>query len=119
MNIFQVTDSEIRRALVRALSRLQFRRWYHWKNIKAEDLHDASGKFIRRVDDKAFSFPMLEMSGERSCFVDEVLYLFRTERTPYDGPDQNYGKDKSEKWHTRLIRDILSYKKPYDRLDQL
>jgi len=119
MDIFQVTDSEIKRALVRALSRLQFRRWYYWKNINAEDLHDDSGKFIRRVDDKAFSFPMLEMSGERSCFVDEVLYLFRTERTPYDGPDQNYGKDNSEKWHTRLIRDILSYKKPYDRLDQL
>lgn len=119
MDIFQVTNSEIRWALVRALSRLQFRRWYHWKNITAEILHDASGKFIRRVDDKAFSFPMLEMSGDRACFVDEVLYLFRTERNPYDGPDQNYGNNKSEKWHTRLIRNILSYKKPYERLDQL
>jgi glycosyltransferase involved in cell wall biosynthesis len=119
MNIFQVTDSEIRSALVRAISRLQFRRWRQWKNIKAADLHDASGKYIIRVDDKAFSFPMLEISGEKACFIDEVLYLFRTERTPYGGPDQNYGKNKSEKWHTRLIRDILSHKKPYERLDQL
>jgi glycosyltransferase involved in cell wall biosynthesis len=33
--------------------------------------------------------------------------------------DKNYGENKSEKWHTRLIRDILSHKKPYNRLDQL
>lgn len=119
MDIFRVTDDEIKSALSRAVSRLQFRRWYHWKDIKSEDLHDASGNFIIRIDDKAFSFAMLEMSGEKACFIDEVLYLFRTERTPYGGPDQNYGKDKSEKWHTRLIRDILSHKKPYERLDQL
>ena len=119
MDIFQVSDSEIRQALVRALSRLQFRRWRHWRKIKAEDLHDISGKYIRRVDDKAFSYPMLEMSGEKARFIDEVLYLFRTERTPYDGPDQNYGKDKSEKWHTRLVRDILTHKEPYKRLQQL
>ena len=98
---------------------MQFRRWRHWRKIKAEDLHDISGKYIRRVDDKAFSYPMLEMSGEKARFIDEVLYLFRTERTPYDGPDQNYGKDKSEKWHTRLVRDILTHKEPYKRLQQL
>jgi len=119
MDIFQVTDTEVKQALTRALSKLQFRRWYHWKDIKAEELHDVSGKYIRRIDDKAFSYPMLEMSGERACFIEELLYIFRTERMPYNGPDQNYGKGKSEKWHTRLIRDILPHKKPYERMDHL
>ncbi len=119
MNIFHITDNEIHKALIRSLMKLQFRHWYHWKNIKAKDLHDTSGKYIKRIDDKAFSYPMLEMSGDRAFFIEEVLYIFNTERTPYNGPDQNYGKNKSEKWHTRLIRDNLIHKKKYKRLNQL
>jgi glycosyltransferase involved in cell wall biosynthesis len=119
MDIFQITEKEVKRALALALLKLQFRRWYHWKDIRTEDLHDVSGKYIKRVDDKAFSYPMLEMSGEKACFINEVMYIFRSERMPYQGPDQNYGKNKSEKWHTRLIREILTQKKPYTRLDQL
>jgi glycosyltransferase involved in cell wall biosynthesis len=119
MDIFHITSSEINQALTRSLFKLQFRRWYHWRDIKTENLHDISGKYIRRIDDKAFSYPMLEMSGDKAYFVDEILYIFHTERTPYHGPDQNYGKNRSEKWHTRLIRDILIHKKKYNRLKQL
>jgi glycosyltransferase involved in cell wall biosynthesis len=119
MDIFQITATEVKQALTRALLKLQFRRWYHWKDIKTEDLHDVSGKYIRRADDKAFSYPMLEMSGERAYFIEELLYITHWERTPYKGPDQNYGKGKSETWHTRLIRDILPHKEPYERLDHL
>ena len=119
MDIFHITDSEVKNVLLRTLLKLRFRTWHHWKDIEAKDLHDSSGKYIKRVDDKAFSYPMLEMSGDRACFIDEVLYIFRSERTPYKGPDQNYGKDKSEKWHTRLIRETLLHKKPYKRLNQL
>ena len=119
MDIFYITDSEVKNVLLRTLLKLRFRTWHHWKDIDAKDLHDCSGKYIKRVDDKAFSYPMLEMSGNKACFIDDVLYIFRSERTPYKGPDQNYGKDKSEKWHTRLIREILLHKKPYKRLKQL
>lgn len=119
MDIFQVTEREVKQALKRSLLRLQFRRWYQWKNIRAAELHDVSGRYIKRVDDKAFSYPMLEMSGDRACFIEEVLYIFRAERNPYKGPDQNYGKNRSEKWHTRLIREILCHKKPYQRLEKL
>jgi len=119
MDIFQITDSEVRNVLRRSLLRLQVRAWRNWKDIDVKDLHDSSGKYIKRVDDKAFSYPMLEMSGDRACFIEDVLYVFRSERTPYGGSDQNYGKDKSEKWHTRLVREILRHKKPYKRLEQL
>lgn len=119
MNVFQVSDTEVKQALRRALLKLNFRSWKQWKNIKAEELHDSSGRYIRRIDDKAFSYPMLEMSGHKACFIEEVLYIFRSERTPYGGPDQNYGKQKSEKWHTRLIREILCHKEPYPRSREL
>ena len=119
MDIFLISDQEINQALRRCLMKMQFRRWNQWKDIKAEDLRDQSGKYIRRIDDKAFSYPMLEMSGDRACFIDEILYIFRSERLPYNGPDKNYGENKSEKWHTRLIREILFHKKSYKRLDQL
>ena len=119
MDIFKISEADIRRALTRAIFTMRFRSWYYWKDIKVEDLHDQSGNFIRRVDDKAFSYPMLEMSGDKACFIDETLYIFHTERTPYNGPDKNYGENKSEKWHTRLIRHILAHKKPYKRIEQL
>jgi glycosyltransferase involved in cell wall biosynthesis len=119
MDIFHISDGEVKNVLLRTLFKLRFRTWRRWKGIKAKDLHDSSGKYIKRVDDKAFSYPMLEMSGDRACFIEEMLYIFRAERTPYNGPDQNYGKDKSEKWHTRLVREILLHKKPYKRLEQL
>ncbi|VAW60670.1 hypothetical protein MNBD_GAMMA10-2909, partial [hydrothermal vent metagenome] len=84
-DVFKITDSDIKRAKLRALFTLQLRRWYHWKDIKALDLLDASGAFIRRVDDKAFSYAMLEISGSRACYIDNELYVHRVERTPYYG----------------------------------
>ncbi len=119
MDIFKISDRDVRLALTRTIFTMQFRSWYHWKDIKAEDLHDQSGNFIRRIDDKAFSYPMLEISGDKARFIDEILYIFHTERAPYNGPDKNYGENKSEKWHTRLIRHVLAHKKPYKRVEKL
>ncbi|HED34500.1 MAG TPA: glycosyltransferase family 2 protein [Gammaproteobacteria bacterium] len=119
MDAFKVTDKDIAQAKLRSLLKLQLRNWYYWKDIKASDLHDASGNFIRRVDDKAFSWPMLEMSGSRARYIENELYIYRSERRPYNGPDKNYGENKSEKWHTRLIRNVLAHKKSYKRLKEL
>jgi len=117
MDVFYISNGEIKQALVRALLTLNFRRWFHWRGIKSEDLHDISGKYIRRIDDKAFTFPMLEMSGNRAFFISEVLYVYYTERLPYE--DQNYGANKNEKWHNRLIRDILIHKERYLRVKNI
>jgi len=118
MNIFHIADHEIKKALRRALLKGQLRKWQHWRKIKSLDLLDASGKYIRRVDDKAFTYPMLEMAGEKAVFIEDILYIYRSERG--EGvEDDNYGEGKSEKWHTRLIRDILLYKPSYPRLTEL
>jgi len=118
MDIFHVSEQEHRAALRRALFSLRLRAWREYRKLQPADLMDASGRYIRRVDDKAFSYPMLEMSGHRACFIGKPLYCFYSQRQ--DGIlDQNYGADKSEKWATRLIRDIVEHKRPYPRLQQL
>ena len=117
-DIFLITEEECRKACRRALLQLRFRAWKNWRNIKASDLHDATGRYIRRVDDKAFTFAMLEMSGPRVSFIEDILYIYHYAR-PGDVPDKNYGADTSDKWYTRLVREVLKHKEPYPRLDSL
>jgi glycosyltransferase involved in cell wall biosynthesis len=118
LDIFQITDDECRKMRWRALRQLRPRAWWYWRNIKAATLHDATGKYIRRVDDKAFTYAMLEMSGPRASYIEEILYIYQPERLG-GAPDTNYGAAEREKWHTRLVREILKYQKPYDRLEEL
>ena len=119
MNSMRVTEKEKRKAILRALFKLQFRHWYYWNKINNDDLHDPSGLFTRRVDDKGFTLSMLEMAGDRACFVEEVLYVFRTPPQSKGGAHKIFGKHNSKKWHTRLIRDVHFHKRPYARLKKL
>lgn len=119
MNIFYVSEDEVNSAVKRSLLSLNIKRWLVWRKIKAKELHDASGLYIRRVDDKAFSYPMLEMSGERASFIDSPLYYYRNDVTDYSGKTRNFGAEKSEKQYMRIIRDILIHKQPYKRLTEL
>ena len=118
MEIFNVTEREIARARWRALLSLKVRTWWQWRNIQRLDLLDASGRFIRRVDDKAFTYPMLEMSGSRAVFIKDILYQYGLPGG-HAACEPVYGEDKSEKWHTRLIRDIIVRKSPYPRIDAM
>lgn len=117
-DVFHITGEEVRRMRWRALLQGRFRAWWNWRGIEAKDLHDSTGRYIRRVDDKAFTYAMLEMSGPRVSFIEDILYIYHYERPDYS-PDQNYGANKSEKWHTRLVREILRYQEPYARLESL
>ena len=119
MGIFSITPKEIERTKRHALLSGQLRTWWHWRRVNCGDLLDSSGLYIRRVDDKAFSFPMLEMSGNRAVFIDDILYQYGFEGAGDSPSEAVYGNDKSEKWHTRLIRDIITKKPSYPRLPRL
>ncbi len=113
---FAVTRDEYRTALRRALLTGKFRAWKNWRKIRLEDLHDPSGRFIRRVFDKALTFPMLEMAGARAVFVERVMYVYnhdqaRTSTSMYGSHDK--------KWPGRLVRDVIRHKQAYARLDKL
>lgn len=113
---FTVSKEEYRTALRRALLTARFRSWSNWRRIRLEDLHDPSGRFIRRVDDKAFTLPMLEMAGDKAVFIEQVLYIYNQ-----DGARMSasiYGSHH-KKWPGRLVRDVIRHKQPYARLERL
>ena len=47
-----------------------------WGKIKREDLLDAEGNFYRMAWDLAFMFPMLEMCGNKSHFIKDIMYVY-------------------------------------------
>ncbi|HIL25849.1 MAG TPA: glycosyltransferase family 2 protein, partial [Nitrospinaceae bacterium] len=47
-----------------------------WSKIEEKDLLDSEGKFYKMAWDLSFMFPMLEMSGHKSRYVDETMYVY-------------------------------------------
>jgi glycosyltransferase involved in cell wall biosynthesis len=110
-----ITERELKRQVKRALLSLHIRAWKYWKDIDVASLLDASGRFVRRGCDKALMYPLLELAGKRSFFVDEVLYIFNS----YDKVLEYGATDIHQKWFTRCIRTILRHKKPLASLSSL
>lgn len=53
-----------------------WRRWL-WHRIKDEDFRDKNGNYLTASSDRAFIYPMIEMSGkEHIKFIDKVLYYY-------------------------------------------
>jgi glycosyltransferase involved in cell wall biosynthesis len=103
---FTITTAEFNAALRRALLGLRWRHWRHWRRIDPASLLSPCGQYIRRCDDKAMTLPMLELAGERSRFIDEVLYIYNAYTK-----DLDFGrKPIHQKWYTRLIADIVRHK---------
>lgn len=86
------------------------RSFYTWlfKKIKKEDFLDSFGKFYPSAWDLALMFPMLEMSGYRSKFIPDVLYIYNV-----DNPINDFKVDLG--LQQRLEKNIRS-KKRYDRI---
>lgn len=62
------------------------------KLIKKEDLMH-NGKFIPIVGDQAIMFPILEMSGGRFKFIDEILYVYNNSNPLNDNKVHNQIKN--------------------------
>ena len=58
-------------------SHLRTFRYKLWKNINKNDfISEHTGKFVKAAWDLAFVFPMLEMSGNRAHYVEDILYIY-------------------------------------------
>lgn len=110
---FSLTAKEYRWAVNHALLTCKLRAWYNWRNVLRGELLDPSGEFIRRLEDKAFTFPLLEMAGEKAMLIEDVLYVYNTSNL--DSSPSMYGRH-DKKWPGRLIRAILKNKQPYKRI---
>ena len=107
---FCATQRELDAVKKKALLRGNLRSWFHWRNITVEDLHDNSGRFLRRCYDKIILYPMFEMAGHHVKFLEKQLYLYNGSDIPLP-----YDEDKIHiaKWLTRCIRSIVIAKPPY------
>jgi hypothetical protein len=50
-----------------------------WKNLNQEDLKDEKGNYYTMAYDQAIMLPLLEMSGDRSRYIEETLYVYNKE----------------------------------------
>ena len=71
-----VIDNKTFRESAWMTSHLRSFKYKLWKNIKKQDLLDEDGNFFKVTWDLAMMFPMLEMSGNKSKFIKEILYVY-------------------------------------------
>jgi glycosyltransferase involved in cell wall biosynthesis len=50
-----------------------------WKNIDLEDLKDDDGQYYKTAYDQALMLPLLEMAGEKSKYISEILHVYNRE----------------------------------------
>jgi glycosyltransferase involved in cell wall biosynthesis len=87
-----------------------FRRELYLK-INEGDLKDIDGEYFRFTGDMAMMFPMLEMSGSRSKFINEVIYIYNRTNALSD--------DKIGQQEQGRIEQLLRNKTPYKPLNEL
>ena len=78
-----------------------------WKNIDLEDLKDDDGQYYKTAYDQALMLPLLEMAGEKSKYISEILHVYNRENP------LNVDKVK-QKIQFETAQKIRS-KKPYKR----
>ena len=60
-------------------SHLRTFRYGLWKNIDHDDLKDENGEYYTMAYDQAIMLPLLEMSGERCRYIDDILHVYNKE----------------------------------------
>lgn len=86
-------------------------KYFLWKNIKKEDLTDVDGEYYKCATDFAYFMPILEMAGDKSLYINDILYTYNRE-TPmnmdkiYPGKQlENELKIRKKKRYTSLKSD--------------
>lgn len=81
-----------------------------WKSINKKDLvNPETGRFIKAAWDLAFMFPMLEMCGNKSHFIDKILYIYNR-GNPLNEDKVNHSVQLNEE---RIVRN----KELYNRIE--
>ena len=70
-------------------SQLRTFKYHLWKDIKPESLRDDNGKLYTITGDLAYMFPMLEMTGDRSRYIKDIVYIYNVETPLNDHKKDN------------------------------
>ena len=79
-----------------------------WDKIDKKDLQDADGNFYKMAYDQAIMLPLIEMSGERCKYLEDILHVYNKENP------LNVDKIKAQE-QVDTAKEIRS-KKPYARV---
>lgn len=90
----QIPSDVIRNRLFRnhewCSSHLRTFKYHLWNKIKEEDLLDSHGNFYEMAWDLSFMFPMLEMSGKKSHYINDILYVYNVSNPLNDHKKDNH-----------------------------
>ena len=79
-----------------------------WKNLNHDDLKDEEGNYYKMTYDQAIMLPLLEMSGDRSKYIPDILHVYNKENP------LNIDKNKAQE--QSVLAQKIRAKTPYDRL---
>ncbi|WP_413693971.1 glycosyltransferase family 2 protein [Psychromonas sp. KJ10-2] len=105
-----ITKAEYNKTIRRALLRGKIKTWLNFKKVKYEDIVTCCHAYVRRCDDKTFTLPMLEMAGERSIYIERVLYDYARQGA------HDFG-NSDKKWAQRFIRCSAFSKPKYSKVN--
>tara|TARA_R110000851_G_scaffold236991_6_gene389756 strand:- start:5470 stop:7110 length:1641 start_codon:yes stop_codon:yes gene_type:complete len=89
-------------------SHLKSFKYILWKNFDTQDLKDTNDDFYKTAYDQAFMLPLLELSSERSVYLDDILYTYNRSNP------LNVDKIKTKEQHNTML--TIRKKKKYNRL---
>jgi hypothetical protein len=89
-------------------SHLKTFKFFLWNKIEKTDLMDDDGKFYEMTYDQAIMLPMLEMSGYKSKYIDQINYVYNT-----SNPNA-VNKTRAQKQHNLMLK--IRSKQKYERL---
>ena len=91
-------------------SHLRTFKYHLWNRIKKKDLLDSEGNFYPMAWDLSFMFPMLEMAGERSRYINDIMYVYNL-TNPINDHKVNHERQQ-------LLEVEIRNKKPYKNLQK-
>ena len=80
-----------------------------WKKIDQKDFKNQEGSFYEISYDQAMMLPLLELAGEKSKYIPEVLCVYNV------GNPNAVNKTKAEKQYNYMLE--IRAKEPYIRID--
>lgn len=105
-----IIDTQSYRKYEWCASHLRTFKYHLWSKIKKEDLLDKQGNFYKMAWDLSFMFPMLEMAGNKSRYIKEILYVYNL-----DNPLNDHKTDNKYQISLEMeIRNKRKYKEVID-----
>ena len=107
----KVNPSTVRKDPFR-LSHLRTWKSHLWRSIEEESFIGPDGEYFRSAPDVAYSFPMVEMAGDKHYeFIPDIMYVYNAE-SPYNEhkPNSSDGGLQSQSNNANYIRNMKPYR---------